>query len=150
MTTLATNLASKASSQLLGLGLTGVLKVYGKTLGASLSGLYELTSETPSEYTRAELITKSNSFGQLNEKRFPVLYLKVIATKDFKVGFIVDDIESDLETVSIGKSGLQTIRITVPRNVVGTSWSLRICSTGGYLKVLRVEGLPTVLHPKRH
>lgn len=149
MSTLATNLVSKATSQLIDLGLTGVLKVYGKTLGVSPSGLFELMHSSASDYKPAELVTKNSSLGQLNEKRFPILYLKVIATKDFKIGFIIDEAESDPETVIIYKPGLQTIRVTTPRILVGSSWALKIISLGGYLKVLRVEGVPTILRPRR-
>lgn len=149
MTTLATNLASKATSQLLDFEFTGFLRIGAKVVGVSPSGLFTLTSGTPSDYMPAEFTTKSNSFGRLNEKRFPVIYLKVIASRDFKIGFVIDDQETDLETVIVKLPGLQSVRVTPPRTAQGTSWSIKIRSTGGYLKVLRVEGVPTMLHPKR-
>lgn len=149
MTTLATNLVSKATTQLLDFNFVGFLTVGGASVGVTSGGLFKLSNSAPSSHLVSTIITKSNTFDLPNLKRFPVLYIEAIAERDFVVSFIVDDQETTPLTVPVPKIGLQVFRVPTPRTSLGSYWSVKIQTTGGYLKIRKIAGVPTILHPGR-
>ena len=151
MTTLATNILGKATSQFRNYDFTGFLRVYGQKFGFNSSGMYNLSGDTDASSIRTATLTLSNkTFGNLNDKRFPYFYIHVYAESDFKITFIVDDKDAQTVYVPIKKIGIQAIRIPCSRICRGTSWSIRIdVVNNGVMRLYSIKGLPTVLHAGR-
>lgn len=151
MTTLATNILGKATSQFKNYDFAGYLKVYGRKFGLKSTGIYELGGSSDAGQIRSATLTLSNkNFGTLSDKRFPFFYVQVYAESDFRITFIVDDKDAQTLYVPIKKIGLQSIRIPCSRVCRGTSWSIRLdVINNGVLKLYSIKGLPVILHAGR-
>ena len=151
MTTLATNILGKATSQFRNYDFTGYLKVYGRKFGLNSTGLYELDGESDDSQLRTATLTVNNkTFGALAEKRFPFFYIHVYAESDFRITFIVDGVEAQVQIVQIKKPGMQTIRIPCSRICRGVSWAIKLdVFNNGVLRLYNIKGLPTILHTSR-
>jgi hypothetical protein len=151
MTTLATNILSKATSQFKNYEFKGFLKAYGQKFGLSETGFYKLEGDSDNGTPRTASLTLSNNhFGVYNDKRFPYFYVQVYTESDFKLTFIVDDKEAMTQYVKIKKPGLQMIRIPCSRLCRGVQWALRVdVFNNGHMRLYSIKGLPVILHAGR-
>lgn len=151
MTTLATNLIAKATSQFRNYDFNGYFKAYGQKFGVNENGLFILSGDTDNGITRTASITLSNkTFGNLAEKRFQYFYIELYTENDFRITYITDDIEAQTQFVPIKKPGLQVIRIPCSRICRGVAWSIRIDSiNNNFMRLYSIKGLPTIMHAAR-
>lgn len=151
MPTLATNLICKATTQFRNYDFNSYLKVYGKIFGLKSSGLYELAGDSDAGDIRTASVTlSSNTFGILNEKKFPYIYIHLYATVNFRLTYIIDEREIYAQQVVIKKQGLQTLRIPSSRICRGVSWALKLdVPNNGHLRIYSIKGLPITLHAGR-
>lgn len=148
MLTLCTNLVSKTTSQFTNWNFNSMHVIGTKVYGASSEGLYRIGGATDDGVTIESVLKMAKTdFGKFNSKKFPYLYILVKTDANFTVELAIDDNDLITQEVEITQKGLNTLRVPTTILARGHEWQFTFKSSKStYFNLIKVEGLPTVLH----
>jgi len=132
MITLNTNLKNRATTQYTNFNFNSMVRFAGKTLGASSSGLFDLTGDDDNgvniDAYFAPILT---DFGISNPKRLRYVYLGFEASGDLTLSVTFDEKTPRSYTVNSTKTGQQRKRVSIGRDGQGRYLGVKFSNLNG-------------------